>query len=481
MAGLGLTGVGLTACQTLERVFGPDRSEYDDEVIIIGAGAAGLAAAYALKKAGRPFRIFESADRIGGRVRTVKPWGPPGHCAELGAEFIDGRHTNVLRLCKELNLPVDQVEDVAGLEKLLVFSQNRWIPQRQFAAELEPVLELLIRRRLQIVGDESHLTDLSNSKAAREFDRQSAAQMLNEFGSKLSLRARAYFDQVCLSQFGVESERQSSLALLMSMDPEVRGNQVFRVRGGTGELTRTMFDRVSGVLPGFLVRLRHRWVGVREEQGRFELRFRTEKGLQNLRARRVIIALPLPQLRKVEGWSSLAWSDEARAAIDGWKLAAQTRTLLGFRDRPWRDRVGNAPGSTGALLGGPIVQSAWDSSRGISGDAGLLTVTTSGRVGEALGADAPDMALREISAAWRRASSSHDQRRLIMNWGRHPGIEGAQTYFAPGEFARWSGLFGRQAFYGGRVAVAGEHASIWTGTLEGAIESGFRAAATVIG
>lgn len=473
--GLGVLGTGLSACQSLERVFGPDRARYDDEIVIIGGGIAGLTAAYALKREGLPFRLFEAADRIGGRVRTIKPWGAE-QFAELGAEYIDGRHTKVLRLCRELNLPVDQVEDPPGLERQLVFSQGRWMPQQALMRELGPVLEQLVRRRLQLVGDESQPFDLASSKLAREFDQQSAAQLFNEFGSGLSLRSRAYLDQICLSQFGVESERQSSLSFLLSLDPETRGAQTLRVRGGTGLLTRTLLDRVSGVLPDFLVRLRHRWVGVREEQGWFELRFRGEQGLQTIRARRLIVALPPGQLRRVDGWRALGWSDEARAAIEGWKLAPQTRTVLGFQERIWRERRSEGPASTGALLGGPVIHGGWDSSRGQEGTAGIFSVLTSGRVGEALGADAPEAILRELGTVWRRAPGAHDKRRLVMNWARHPGVEGAQSFFAPGEYSRWSGLFMREAYHDGRLLVAGEHASRWSGTLEGAVESGLRAA-----
>ncbi len=59
------------------------------DVIVIGAGAAGLAAAAALSKAGRSVRILEARDRIGGRIWTRLE---PGLAApvELGAEFIHG-------------------------------------------------------------------------------------------------------------------------------------------------------------------------------------------------------------------------------------------------------------------------------------------------------------------------------------------------------------------------------------------------------
>ena len=45
----------------------------DCDVIIIGAGAAGLAAAATLVRAGRSVALVEARDRIGGRVYTIRP------------------------------------------------------------------------------------------------------------------------------------------------------------------------------------------------------------------------------------------------------------------------------------------------------------------------------------------------------------------------------------------------------------------------
>jgi monoamine oxidase len=79
------------------------------DVIIIGAGAAGLMAAYTLVKAGRKVTVLEARNRIGGRIHTTnnEPFTNP---TELGAEFIHGNLPVTLRVIKEANLellPVD--------------------------------------------------------------------------------------------------------------------------------------------------------------------------------------------------------------------------------------------------------------------------------------------------------------------------------------------------------------------------------------
>jgi len=66
------------------------RSQVQADVLIVGAGAAGLAAAAELARAGRSVLIVEARDRIGGRCNTRRL---PGIAVpvELGAEFIHGR------------------------------------------------------------------------------------------------------------------------------------------------------------------------------------------------------------------------------------------------------------------------------------------------------------------------------------------------------------------------------------------------------
>src|SRR5688500_7838448 len=73
------------------------------DVIVVGAGAAGLAAAEALARAGRSVLVLEARERIGGRVWTRRM---PGLAVpvELGAEFVHGEAAVTYGLLKKAGM-----------------------------------------------------------------------------------------------------------------------------------------------------------------------------------------------------------------------------------------------------------------------------------------------------------------------------------------------------------------------------------------
>ncbi len=73
-----------------------------DPVAILGAGIAGLTAAYRLMQAGVPCEIFEGSDRTGGRVLTKTDFNKDGMFCELGGELVDSNHDDLIALAREL-------------------------------------------------------------------------------------------------------------------------------------------------------------------------------------------------------------------------------------------------------------------------------------------------------------------------------------------------------------------------------------------
>ncbi len=73
------------------------------DVIIIGAGVAGLTAARELQAQGKSVVVLEAQDYVGGRVKSFDGWGVP---LELGAEFIHGSDTITASIARDLGLEI---------------------------------------------------------------------------------------------------------------------------------------------------------------------------------------------------------------------------------------------------------------------------------------------------------------------------------------------------------------------------------------
>src|SRR3569833_556816 len=107
MAGAAVITAGALAFPQLALAKRPPR------IAIVGAGFAGLACAYHLRKHGYPAVLFEAnAKRIGGRVASSG--AIPGKVVERGGEWIDSGHTTVRRLAKEFCIELEDRMTLKG-------------------------------------------------------------------------------------------------------------------------------------------------------------------------------------------------------------------------------------------------------------------------------------------------------------------------------------------------------------------------------
>ncbi len=77
-----------------------------EDIIVLGAGLAGLTTAYGLQKAGIPCLLLEARDKIGGRVHTIST--PSGATIEMGATWFADKHIHLMKLIKELKVPYQE-------------------------------------------------------------------------------------------------------------------------------------------------------------------------------------------------------------------------------------------------------------------------------------------------------------------------------------------------------------------------------------
>src|SRR5262245_25202179 len=92
------------------------RAGSGESIGIVGAGAAGLTAAFRLSAAGRNVTLYEASDRIGGRMFTRRDFNADGQFCELGGELVDTNHTALRDLATELGVEIQRILPPSGEE-----------------------------------------------------------------------------------------------------------------------------------------------------------------------------------------------------------------------------------------------------------------------------------------------------------------------------------------------------------------------------
>ena len=155
-------------------------SNQNNSVIVIGAGMAGLSAAYDLHRAGWHVIVLEARSRVGGRVFSLRNFSN-GLVAEGGGEFIDEHHTRMLAYAKEFKLSLGEVgswqgqtEDWGAYEGKAGQQNDISVWGFDLGNEYEKMWAALAELAKH-VPDPSHPETAPNAK---ELDKQSAADWI---------------------------------------------------------------------------------------------------------------------------------------------------------------------------------------------------------------------------------------------------------------------------------------------------------------
>lgn len=241
-------------------------------VAVVGAGLAGLTAARTISRAGVDVALFEGADRAGGRVRSAVGHFGPGLTVELGAEFIDSDHLELLALARELGLRLidTHAPGEESLEASWHFS-GRKRPDTEILREFKP---LAARMRMDAALLSPDPSALLHSADDARLDQLSIADYLRSIGAKNWLLD--LFETAYLTEYGMDPAEQSSLNLLsligLDTSDGVRvygdSDERYKILGGNEQIPQAMAREL-----GESVHFGHRLMALRSRGEAFELDF----------------------------------------------------------------------------------------------------------------------------------------------------------------------------------------------------------------
>jgi monoamine oxidase len=476
----GAVGAAALGATAFGRFVPAARAATAPRIVVVGAGLAGLSAAYRLKQAGYVAAIHEAADRAGGRCWTLRGAFVEGQIGEHGGELIDQGHASIRQLAQHLGLRLDN---------LLQAERNGSEPNYYFDGSHYPLLDAT--RDLRDVWPKLH----SDASAASyptlfdnftergyQLDRMSIVDWINEsvpggIGSRLG----QLLDVAYNIEYGAESNVQSSLNLIYLLAYQGPGNlrifgksnEKYHVTGGNDRIVAGLLDSVGDQITygSELVAVR------RNSDATYTLTFRQGASTKTVPADRVVFALPFSILRSSVSLSRSGFSDLKRTAIAQQGMGTNSKLHVQFRSRHWESL-----GSNGETFADTGYQNTWEVTRAQSGRSGILVDYTGGNIGASFGSGTPQeraqQFLAQIEPVLPGISARWNGRATVDFWLAYPWTLGSYSYWKVGQYTQFAGIEGRPE---GNAFFCGEHTSIdFQGYLNGAVDTGARAAEEVI-
>lgn len=434
------------------------------DVIVVGAGFAGLAAARRLSQQGLDVRVLEGRDRVGGRSYTATVAGVP---VDLGATFVGPTQDAVLALAAELDCAT---VPTYSRGKNLIHWQGRVRAYRSTIPKLS-LIELLDVSRIQWRFDRLSrlvpVTDTWAAPAAPRLDRKSLEAWLRTVQASASTRnLMAIMSRVT---WGCEPDEVSMLHAVRYVKAagglgrmlDVKGGaQQDRFPDGTQQIARRMADdlgarvimsapvhRITGTDPGYTV----------------------HSGAEVHTARAVVVAIPPAHRGAITFEPALA--DGHRDLIEHWPQGNLSKAYAAY-DKPfWR-----ADGCSGEALSddGPVFIT-FDVSPSDDGPGILLGFASSRTFDPQPPAVRREQALRCFATLFGEAAAQPIDY-LDHCWSAEEFAPGGPTAAVPP--GSWTGHGSHlRAPVDGIFWAGTETADQWTGFLDGAVRSGYRAAA----
>ncbi len=439
------------------------RSAGDADVIIVGAGLAGLNSALLLEQQGVDVLVLEASERVGGRVYTHRDGS--SHVDTGGSELSVKSYARVLDMMQRLDIATRPWAG-AGVE-FAYHVNGRTVPPGDWPTSdanrltgparnaPPPFLGAMLLPRPAPL---SHTGEWLEPTAARydvpfgQFLRDGGAdpEALRLIGS--NLEADALDDVSLLWRLRAQKFNEASGTLA----------DLRNVEGGMGRVT----DGMAGLLSRE-VRLNTEVTALGTDRAGVDIR---DADGNRYRARFAVCTIPLPLLRRVRLEPALG--PRHAAAVARTPYGHHTDVFLHIREPFWEED-GLPPSLWTDTSLGTVLRMSW-------GDIGYLWIAINGRANrqwrDQSDAEVMSGVLAELGRM-RPSTVGRVEPRIVQNWSASPWTRGHLAYMAPGQISEFGGALTKPH---GRIHFAGEHTSQMALGMEGAMESGERAAVDIL-
>ena len=216
------------------------------KVIVIGGGAAGLSAAWTLKKHGINVILFEASDQIGGRMGGDRV---DGFSLDSAADFFPGSYDVAFRVCEELGLPLVQTGMNIGW-----YRNGRWVVTKAGRSVDALVSNLAATRSLGILSfrgllatmkmikgfrdDSEYLNYKSDHRIAELDGEETYGEYLDRLGVPKSLRVT--MEGFLELTMGHVEEFGATWVRVFLAEVLLKPNELYVPEGGCSSVTYTM-------------------------------------------------------------------------------------------------------------------------------------------------------------------------------------------------------------------------------------------------
>ncbi|WP_194836616.1 NAD(P)/FAD-dependent oxidoreductase [Nocardia sp. XZ_19_369] len=447
-----------------------------DTAIIVGAGLAGLAAAYELAKQGTRVTVLEAADRPGGRTWTYRHPFADGLRTEAGAMTVTAQCHYMMHYLREMQLetePSDLVDtDFSYLrngirirpDKLDEHADNLGLPPHERHLTVADLNAQYVTKFNENIGPELTAPTWTPTPDLLALDQISVRRTLEDRGA--SAAAISLIEPLFLEMRGGELESASTMAWARYESGHRAFSTAdaawFKVKGGTDLLARALADKVKD-----LVLYRKPVVRITQTEQEAQVTFLDRDRLQTLTADRVIVTAPFSSLRRIN-LSMAGLSAAKHATIRRLRYSSALRIFLQMRKKFWPERrlmlstdtpIGTVRDGTPRLPGPRKILECW------------LTGWPAQAAADMSEEERINFALTELEPIMPGARENFELGTSIA-WDNEPYIAGA--YILP-ELGHHE-LMAHTRTPEGRIHFAGEHTAFEPngGSMNYALESSIR-------